>query len=34
MPTTTADLVKDYHTRILAWYDKYLKSPAKKVAAN
>jgi dipeptidyl aminopeptidase/acylaminoacyl peptidase len=34
MPTTTADLVKDYHTRILAWYDKYLKAPAKKVAAN
>jgi dipeptidyl aminopeptidase/acylaminoacyl peptidase len=33
MPTTTADLVKDYHTRILAWYDKYLKAP-KKVAAN
>jgi hypothetical protein len=25
MPTTTEAEVIDYHNRILAWYDKYLK---------
>jgi dipeptidyl aminopeptidase/acylaminoacyl peptidase len=31
MPTNTAEEVKDYHARILGWYDKHLKS-GKKVA--
>jgi dipeptidyl aminopeptidase/acylaminoacyl peptidase len=31
MPTNTADEVKDYHARILGWYDRYVKN-AKKVA--
>jgi dipeptidyl aminopeptidase/acylaminoacyl peptidase len=29
MPTTTAEEVKDFHQRILAWYDENLKKPAK-----
>lgn len=33
MPTTSEAAVRDYHARILAWYDKYLKAQAgKKVA--
>jgi dipeptidyl aminopeptidase/acylaminoacyl peptidase len=31
MPTNTVEEVKDYHARILGWYDKHLKS-ARKVA--
>jgi dipeptidyl aminopeptidase/acylaminoacyl peptidase len=31
MPTNTVEEVKDYHARILGWYEKYLKN-AKKVA--
>jgi dipeptidyl aminopeptidase/acylaminoacyl peptidase len=30
MPTTTVDEVKDYHNRILGWYDAHLKKEAKK----
>ncbi len=30
MPTTSTDDVKDYHKRILDWYDSYLKKEAKK----
>jgi hypothetical protein len=26
MPTTSVELVKDYHQRILDWYEKYLKA--------
>jgi dipeptidyl aminopeptidase/acylaminoacyl peptidase len=29
MPTTTVEEVRDYHERILAWYDKHLKSEKK-----
>ncbi len=32
MPTTTVDEVKDYHKRILAWYDSHLKGDMKKGA--
>ena len=32
MPTTTIDEVKDYHKRILAWYDSHLKGDLKKNA--
>jgi dipeptidyl aminopeptidase/acylaminoacyl peptidase len=32
MPTTTVDEVKDYHKRILAWYDSHLKGDMKKNA--
>lgn len=32
MPTTTVDEVKDYHKRILAWYDSHLKGDLKKGA--
>ncbi|MBI3981755.1 MAG: S9 family peptidase [Gemmatimonadetes bacterium] len=34
MPTTTEAEVRDFHTRILAWYDRYLKPPAEPKAAN
>jgi dipeptidyl aminopeptidase/acylaminoacyl peptidase len=34
MPTFTEAEVRDYHARILGWYDKYLKAPGKKVAEN
>jgi dipeptidyl aminopeptidase/acylaminoacyl peptidase len=30
MPTTTVDEVKDYHKRIVAWYDSHLKGDLKK----
>ncbi len=30
MPTGNADEVRDYHKRILDWYDTHLKNPAKK----
>jgi len=30
MPTTTIDEVKDYHKRIIAWYDSHLKGDLKK----
>jgi dipeptidyl aminopeptidase/acylaminoacyl peptidase len=30
MPTTTVDEVKDFHNRILSWYDDHLKKDAKK----
>ena len=30
MPTTTVEEVKDYHKRILDWYDAHLRKPAKK----
>jgi dipeptidyl aminopeptidase/acylaminoacyl peptidase len=33
MPTSTAEEVIDYHTRILGWYDKYLKKPKDAKAA-
>ncbi len=29
MPTSTVDEVVDYHTRILAWYDRYLRTDGK-----
>lgn len=32
MPTTTVDEVKDYHRRIVAWYDDHLKGDLKKKA--
>ena len=32
MPTTTVEEVKDYHNRILAWYDSHLKGDLKKKA--
>ena len=32
MPTTSEAAVRDYHARILGWYDKYLKNAGKKVA--
>ncbi len=32
MPTTTVDEVKDYHKRIIAWYDSHLKGDLKKKA--
>ena len=31
MPTSTVDEVKDFHARILKWYDDHLKKEAKKV---
>ncbi len=31
MPTTTEAEVRDYHTRILGWYDRYLKVPRETV---
>ncbi len=31
MPTTTIDEVKDYHERILDWYELHLKKPEKKL---
>lgn len=34
MPTFTESDVRDYHARILGWYDKYLKGAVKKVAEN
>jgi dipeptidyl aminopeptidase/acylaminoacyl peptidase len=35
MPTTSAAEVRDYHERILAWYDRYLKNAGKdKVTQN
>jgi len=30
MPTTTVEEVKDYHKRIIAWYDSHLKGDLKK----
>jgi hypothetical protein len=30
MPATSVDEVKDYHKRILDWYDSYLKREAEK----
>jgi len=30
MPTTTIDEVKDYHKRIIDWYDSHLKGDLKK----
>jgi dipeptidyl aminopeptidase/acylaminoacyl peptidase len=30
MPTSTLEEVRDYHARILAWYDRHLKSDGKK----
>lgn len=32
MPTTTVDEVKDYHKRIISWYDSHLKGNLKKKA--
>jgi dipeptidyl aminopeptidase/acylaminoacyl peptidase len=32
MPTTTVEEVKDYHTRIIKWYDSHLKGDLKKKA--
>ncbi|MEK6321259.1 MAG: prolyl oligopeptidase family serine peptidase [Acidobacteriota bacterium] len=32
MPTTTVEEVKDYHKRIIAWYDSHLKGDLKKKA--
>ena len=32
MPTTTTDEVKDYHKRIISWYDDHLKGDLKKKA--
>ncbi|MFN2502492.1 MAG: prolyl oligopeptidase family serine peptidase [Pyrinomonadaceae bacterium] len=32
MPTTTVEEVKDYHTRIIKWYDDHLKGDLKKKA--
>ncbi len=32
MPTTTVDEVRDYHTRIIKWYDDHLKGDLKKKA--
>ena len=32
MPTTTVDEVKDYHKRIIGWYDSHLKGDLKKKA--
>jgi len=34
MPTSTVEEVVDYHTRIVAWYDKYLKAPVRDVKAS
>jgi hypothetical protein len=28
MPTSTVEEVKDYHQRIMGWYDKHLKAGA------
>jgi dipeptidyl aminopeptidase/acylaminoacyl peptidase len=33
MPTVTIDEIRDYHKRILAWYDAHLKAPEKKPAS-
>ena len=30
MPTTTVDEVRDYHRRIISWYDSHLKGDLKK----
>jgi hypothetical protein len=32
MPTTTVEEVKDYHQRLIAWYDDHLKGDLKKKA--
>jgi hypothetical protein len=32
MPTTPVEEVKDYHKRIIGWYDSHLKSDLKKRA--
>ena len=32
MPTTTVEEVKDYHRRLIAWYDDHLKGDLKKKA--
>jgi dipeptidyl aminopeptidase/acylaminoacyl peptidase len=34
MPTTNEAEVRDFHTRMLAWYDRYLKAAPETVSSN